>query len=168
MPRTANATRPSDVFRTRLVDVRKALGFSSQARLAQRLTDLGYSMHETTLTRIERGTRKVTLDDAVAIAAALDVPLTALLLPGAREELVQLTPKITVSAATTSDWLLGLSPLDDAHARSYSLHVTPWERGLERNLSQLVAEAERMQRELGTALVRARELDEAKEASDAS
>jgi transcriptional regulator with XRE-family HTH domain len=99
-------------------------------------------MHETTLTRIERGTRKVTVDDAVAIAAALDVPLISLLLPSEADEPVQLTPKAVVTAEQASEWAIGLTPLVREHRRTYDSHVLPWQLEGSTALNNFVVEAE--------------------------
>ena len=51
-----------------------------QEDLAIRVAAEGLSLHATAFSKIEAGQRAVSLDDAVCIAAAFDVPLTYLLL----------------------------------------------------------------------------------------
>ena len=68
----ARADTPNEVFRRRLREVREARGVS-QYDLVRELRALGYPMRQPAITRIERGQRKVSLDEAVAIAAALNV-----------------------------------------------------------------------------------------------
>src|SRR6266516_3430242 len=52
----------------------------SQAELAERLTSqLGRPINQSTVARLEAGKRRIALDDALAIASALDVPLVSML-----------------------------------------------------------------------------------------
>lgn len=61
----------------------------SQAELVKRLRDSGWSnVHQTTISRIEKGERPVRLGEARAIAEALGVELTQLLLTPDDSELV--------------------------------------------------------------------------------
>lgn len=70
---------PSDVFARRLRQERKRASIS-QAELARRIAQfLGTAVDPSAVTRIEQQTRAVRLDEAVAAAAALGVPLTALI-----------------------------------------------------------------------------------------
>jgi hypothetical protein len=112
---------PTEVLRARMVELRKAQGINSQAALAARLDEVGYPIHETALARIESGARDVKLDEAVAIACALDVPLPMLLLPLTSGEDVALTSTSGVPAWTAYEWMVGNEPLTDPQA--YSSHV---------------------------------------------
>jgi transcriptional regulator with XRE-family HTH domain len=47
----------------------------NQQKLAERLTELGLPTRQSTIARIETGKRGVSLDDAVALSIALDIPL---------------------------------------------------------------------------------------------
>jgi transcriptional regulator with XRE-family HTH domain len=49
--------------------------------LAQRLADAGRPLTHTALDKIERGTRRVDVDDLMALAAALDISPATLLMP---------------------------------------------------------------------------------------
>lgn len=51
----------------------------TQGQLAERMTQLGFSMHQTAIAKIERGQRPVRLNEAAGLAAALRVPVTDLL-----------------------------------------------------------------------------------------
>ena len=51
----------------------------SQAELARQLTALGVKVDDSAVTRMERGTRTITVNELVTIAAALDVPVPSLL-----------------------------------------------------------------------------------------
>lgn len=103
-------------FRLRLPDARKARGFTSQAQLAERLTTLGYPIHETSIARIESGERKVSLDDALMITAVLGCQLAHLLAPADGPANISLSSRLSFTAAIVRDWIRGKSPLflDDA------------------------------------------------------
>lgn len=85
MKAPAMSPLPSDTFARSLRVERERLKIS-QAELARRVAEvLGTNVDPTAVTRIEQQTRAVRLDEAVAIATALDVPLS-LLVDGSREE----------------------------------------------------------------------------------
>lgn len=75
--------RPSETLSKRLVDARAEQGLR-QSDVAQRATELGHPLDRGTVAKIERGERRVTVDDAAAFAEVLGVPLGYLL--GAEEE----------------------------------------------------------------------------------
>lgn len=100
---TSEKRRPSQVFATRLRETRKARAMS-QTDLAQRMTDGGRPMSREALVRIENGTRGVSLDEALALAAALfAVPPHLLTPPG--DEFVWLTDKMGVDGEGMRAWL---------------------------------------------------------------
>lgn len=66
------ATRPSEVFRARLRQLRKRRRIS-QRELVRRVRELGVPMHQPGVSRIEAGTQSVSLDEAVAISAVFDL-----------------------------------------------------------------------------------------------
>ena len=73
----------SDVFRQRMVHHRRRQDLT-QAQLSERLVAMGVNLSRATVAEIESaGTRgnRVTLEEAVAITAALNVPLRVMLLP---------------------------------------------------------------------------------------
>lgn len=70
---------PGDLFARRLRIERECLNIS-QAELARRVAEiLGTNVDPSAITRIEQQTRAVRLDEAVAAAQALDMPLALLL-----------------------------------------------------------------------------------------
>ncbi|WP_424863112.1 helix-turn-helix domain-containing protein [Streptomyces sp. MMS24-I29] len=70
---------PGDLFARRLREERKRRQLS-QSELARRIAAiLGMNVDPSTVTRIEQQARAVRLDEAVAAAQALDVPLTLLI-----------------------------------------------------------------------------------------
>jgi transcriptional regulator with XRE-family HTH domain len=117
---------PGDVFRARLTEARKARGWS-KAALARRLEEIGHPLHETAIVRIESGKRGVTLDDSVAIAAALDVAPIHLWLPIDGDEPIALTPALEVDIEHAREWAQGRRPLDQADSRYYA-YQSPLER----------------------------------------
>lgn len=77
---------PSDLFARRLRAERERAEIS-QADLARRMAErLGTRVDPSAVTRIEQQTRAVRLDEAVAVAGALDLPLVMLLTEDPAEE----------------------------------------------------------------------------------
>jgi transcriptional regulator with XRE-family HTH domain len=95
--------RPSEVFAKRLRETRKARGMS-QTELAQRMTDWGRPMSREALLRIENGSRGVSLDEALALAATLFAVPPHLLTP-LGDEYVWLTDKMGVDGEGMRAWL---------------------------------------------------------------
>lgn len=77
------------------------------ADLSRRLTELERPIATLGLSRIEKGERRVDVDDLVALAAALRVSPTSLLMPRAEgeDEEVQATAVEPMSALELWDWL---------------------------------------------------------------
>jgi transcriptional regulator with XRE-family HTH domain len=69
---------PQRILGMRLRALREAAGLS-QGQLAQRMTDAGFSMHQTTIGKIELNERDVSVNEAVALASVLGVALADLL-----------------------------------------------------------------------------------------
>lgn len=93
--------------------LRKARGLS-QAQLANKLTKVGRPMLDTAVSKMERGTRRVDVDDLVAIAIALNVTPIALLMPNQWDmEPVALTESFDLPAKTAWRWAEGVGPATD-------------------------------------------------------
>jgi 8-oxo-dGTP pyrophosphatase MutT (NUDIX family)/transcriptional regulator with XRE-family HTH domain len=94
----------------------------SYRELSDRLEALGRPIPTLGLSRIEKGNRRVDADDLVALALALGVNPTALLLPrtGANTDEIELTADQRASALDAWDWADGRRPLPpaDPDARS--------------------------------------------------
>lgn len=102
--------RPSEIFREQLRACRERKGWK-QRHLAERLTELGDKVHQTAVAKIENGEKKVTLDQAIEIAAALDVSPLALFLPRDDDAGVCLAPSAAPqSSATVRAWITGEMP----------------------------------------------------------
>lgn len=72
--------RPELTFAQRVRELREALGLS-QTQLATTLRLKGVKIDPTSITRLEKGTRGVRLDEAVAIAGVLDQTVDEMLRP---------------------------------------------------------------------------------------
>jgi transcriptional regulator with XRE-family HTH domain len=109
----------AETFARRVREVRERRGWTQQ-QLAERLRELGVPIDRTKVNRVETGARAVSVDDALAIAAALGVSPSVLFFPLARSELVRVTPVRVVSAEEGRRWFRGEQPLHPADALSRS------------------------------------------------
>lgn len=92
---------------------RKLRGLS-QAQLANKLTKAGRPMLDTAVSKMERGVRRVDVDDLVALALALDISPVALLMPPTADRAkVSLTDKFEVSSQFAWLWAAGEAPASD-------------------------------------------------------
>jgi transcriptional regulator with XRE-family HTH domain len=80
--------------------------------LAKRLSDLGHPILSTAITKIELGQRRVTTDDLVALAVALEVNLSALILPLTTSGLIEITGAGAVPGDDAWNWADGVQPLN--------------------------------------------------------
>ncbi len=69
------ASGPEATFRRRMREARLARRLT-QRDLVDALAEVGLDMNQTGITRIEGGARGITLHEAIAIAAALDIAPT--------------------------------------------------------------------------------------------
>lgn len=104
---------PEDWLSAQLSGIRKRKQWS-QARLAERLTEMGSltevgeKTHQTVIAKIETGTRKVTVDEAFRLAAALDVAPLTLLLPRDDVQGVQIVPDgLPFTGRAVRAWISG-------------------------------------------------------------
>lgn len=82
-------------------------------QLSDRTAELGERLDRGTLWKIENEKRGISLNDAVLLAAALNVPFPLLVLPlNGRLQQVPITPNVTVPADPARRWLLGERWLD--------------------------------------------------------
>lgn len=108
---TKEAAAPTQRVGQRVVALREQRGLSQRA-LADRLTSLGVRTHQTGVAKIETGGRKVTVDDLVALAVALNVsPGWLLAPPDADDELVALVGSVSAPAWAVWQWVDGAYPL---------------------------------------------------------
>lgn len=133
-PRRANELGPTG---SRLAEnvkaIRERLPLTTE-QLAERVTGLGRPMRANTITKIEKGQRRVDIDDALALAVALQVNLSTLTLPYTTSGSAQLTETTAVPAADAWDWADGKRPLyvpegDDGSALvDFQRHARPLNR----------------------------------------
>jgi len=103
---------PSEVFRARLREVRRLKGWTQQ-QLADALAAAGVKLDASGITRMERGTRGVTLDDVIAIAAALGVSPLHMFVPLDNDEALNVAPGLTADTVNVRAWIRGQRPLRD-------------------------------------------------------
>ncbi len=124
----------NQVFAYRLRDARRSKGWN-QERLAEAMGAIGWSIPRSTVAKIEAGRRgvggdygregrkegqvlprPVRLDEAVAFAVALGVPLLSLIVPLTREDELRLAPKVSIDVEKAFAWARGEMSLSDAPA----------------------------------------------------
>lgn len=113
-PRRANELGPTGARLTEnLKRLRESLPLTTE-QLADRVTnDYGRPMRANTITKIEKGQRRVDVDDLVALALALETRPDALLLPPTiAGDHLQLTEKKVTTAFGAWRWANGAQPLD--------------------------------------------------------
>lgn len=102
----------------------------TKKQLSDAVGELGRSIPPLGISRVESGTRRVDADDLVALAVALGVNVSTLLLPDTIEGETEVTGAGAVSAAQAWKWADGSKPLtipegDDGTAE---LDFTRWAR----------------------------------------
>jgi transcriptional regulator with XRE-family HTH domain len=115
---------PSKVLAGEVARLRRARGWSTE-RLSDRLRELGVLLHPTAITKLEKGDRGVSLDEAFALAAAFKVPLSLMALPLREDADVAITPTTHVYAWRVWEWLHGLEPLVDHDIPQWREDVQP-------------------------------------------
>lgn len=91
-------------------NIRRLRGDLSYAELSRRLDGIGRDIPPLGLRRIEAGTRRVDVDDLVALAAALGASPVTLLMPKAADpdDVVEVTGREPDAAEIVWDWLRAL------------------------------------------------------------
>lgn len=123
MPRAVPAKRPSQVFATTMREVRGRRRWS-QEDLEDVLRSLGHPLDRTVIARIESEERKLTLDDAMAISAALAVAPIHMFTPRASSEAVAIGAKLRAPAGKVRRWVRGEQPLDETDDRTFWSEVS--------------------------------------------
>lgn len=83
----------------------------AQTELAERLAAVGCRIGRVGIQRIERGERKVDVDELVALGRAFNVPPVALLFPVGRADGIELRPGETVDPWRALRWFCGRGTL---------------------------------------------------------
>ena len=120
------ARSPSQVFADNLKVLRGRRGWTAQD-LAAAVARRGGKISRATIAKIESGVRVagVTLDEAVLLAVALEVPLPLLMLPVTDGGGVALTPNTAVYAWRAYEWLLAREPLPGDDLQIWRLGALP-------------------------------------------
>jgi transcriptional regulator with XRE-family HTH domain len=100
----------------------------SQADLAKRLDELGLPAHQATVARLETGGRRISVDDVLALAAALGVSPLYLLTASYTHETVRVTPKHEAGPAQMRRWVAGQVQLPGLDEESFFELVPDEER----------------------------------------
>ncbi len=109
-PREAVCLRPTEspsgaaAEERRRVRIRKGW---NQQQLADRLSELGAPTDRATISKIETGDRRITLDEVFWFAYALGVSPAALMLPRSFGSRVAVTPTDSIETQQAMDWLRG-------------------------------------------------------------
>jgi len=118
MPTKANAKRP-DQYVGQQVRIARESRRWKQSDLVARLEELGFThWRQSKIAKIENGeTKRLALEDAIALALALGVQLPHLLAPDGSD--VELAPKLRCSALEFRQWARGYRPLRPDDERTY-------------------------------------------------
>lgn len=97
---------------------RNARGLSVY-RLSELMTKAGRRINPDAISKLERGERRIDVDDLVALAIVLGVPLASLILPVEAEptDMVEVTGGGMVPASQAWRWALGIGPLHEGDTR---------------------------------------------------
>jgi transcriptional regulator with XRE-family HTH domain len=107
---------PERILGMRLRGLREEAGIT-QAQLAERMTRQGFSMHQTTIAKIEANQRPVTVNEAVTLATVLGIPMPWLLAdPDLDEEASALWGELRKVAADKLEAEREHAELQAAHA----------------------------------------------------
>jgi transcriptional regulator with XRE-family HTH domain len=100
------AKSPSEAAAEELRRVRTRKGWNQQ-QLADQLHELGAPIDRATISKIETGDRRITLDEVFWFSYAFGVTPTALILPRPFGSRVAVTPTTSLQAWQAMDWLRG-------------------------------------------------------------
>jgi transcriptional regulator with XRE-family HTH domain len=112
----------SQVLAAALPAVRARQGLSAED-LAARVKLRGGKLDRAAISKIENGTRGVSLDDAILLAVALGVSPLHLFTPREDNAFVRVTPTEYVTAGTVRRWIRGTTPLKGQDDRVYRTEV---------------------------------------------
>lgn len=101
------STSPRDAFVAGVIEARKQRGWTQQD-VAGRVAALGMNLSHATLSKLEAGSRGVSLDEALALSAALNVSPATLIsgaLAGINE--IAVADSFALSSSAVKRWLCG-------------------------------------------------------------
>jgi transcriptional regulator with XRE-family HTH domain len=117
------ALSASQVLAAQLPKIRQRLGDLSGAALSERIEQRGGKLGRMAISKIENGQRGVSLDEALMLAAALDVAPVHLFAPLDDDEGVAITPELVVDAVNARAWVRGAEPLPGGDEKTYRTEV---------------------------------------------
>lgn len=127
-PKKKDPTAVSRVVGRQVKAARERLHLT-QADLARRLDEHGLPTHQATIHRLETGGRQISVDDALALGAALGVSPLFLLTGSYTDEAVPVTPRRPPAGAEQMRrWLRGQVQLPDLDEESFFELVPDQER----------------------------------------
>lgn len=142
MPRKKTGLQVRDVIGERLRQLRMKHGWQQQ-ELAEELDGIGWPMDRTAVAKIETGARNVSVEDLLALAAALGVEPSALLLPRDDYADISVTPVLNAPAWRVRAWMHGYQPVtnwdDEIETRFFNEEISDqeWLARRERVVGQL-------------------------------
>lgn len=115
-------------------NVKRLRGRTAYRELSAELERFGRPILPSGLLKLERGQRRVDVDDLIALALALDVSPVTLLMP-AGEQPVQIAPEVRVGWERVGweqawRWACGEAPLFAQPSAAYIAANRPFERGI--------------------------------------
>lgn len=139
------AKSPSEVLAELLRAIRGRQGLSAQD-VAETVRRMGGTLDRAAISKIEGGRRGVSLDEALLLAAALQVAPVHLLLPREDDAPVRVVPAASVSTAHARRWFRGIEPLPAASDRIYRTEVpdSEWQPARQSTPEEIRAFNERM------------------------
>lgn len=103
--------KPSDVFGEQVRRHRDRRGWT-QRDLCRKIEEkVGATIDPATLARLEKGQRRVSLDEACLLAVVLDVPLMVLMWPFDEAEPISVAPGVEAAPWRALEWAVGNDPL---------------------------------------------------------
>lgn len=119
--------------------------------IADRIAEIGRPIPELGLSRVEKGERRVDLDDLVALARALGVPPVWLIFPVGSTEFVELLPGKLVPVDDALSWFIGEGPLPEADESGWEADAAPMLlRQRHRQVIERYASAERVAKRIAS------------------
>jgi hypothetical protein len=104
--------RPAGVVGKRVAaNLRRLRRGTSTYELSRQLAEIGWEIRANGLTRIEAGSRRIDVDDLVALSVVLGCSPNRLLMPEADDELVPLVGNVEATGKDAWAWAAGEKPL---------------------------------------------------------
>lgn len=117
--------KPGDVFGEQVRRHRDRRGWT-QRDLCQMIEKrVGATIDPATLARLEKGQRRVSLDEACILAVVLDTPLMVLMWPIDESEPVSVAPGVEVAPWRALEWAMANHPLPEVDDEAWNSATQP-------------------------------------------